>query len=139
MINFTDLTSSGPLNFNAQDWFNVTTNNALNNLGRISLNGDVLDEGSAGNPRVYQTLVDMAALGLNTRAVASITFTKPAVGGAAQNTVVMGVSGEAVPGVVGACSYPDGTCALLPQANCTRTSRPSAIAPSSPSPCYPSP
>lgn len=121
VVQFTDGTSSSSISFNAQDWFNVTTNNALNNLGRSNLTSDNFDEASSGNPRIYQTVVDMVALGLNTRAVESITFTKPNVGGASQNTVIMGISGRPVPGVVGACRYADGTCALLPQANCTGT------------------
>jgi hypothetical protein len=117
-INFTDSSASESIPFNAQDWFNVTTNNALNNLGRLNLTSDAIDDGSAGNPRVYQTVIDLASRGLSDRAVASISFTKPAVGGAAQNTVVMGVSGQPVPGVTGACSFADGTCGLLPEANC---------------------
>jgi hypothetical protein len=72
-----------------------------------------------GNPRIYQTIIDMVALGLNTRAVQSITFTKPNIGGAAQNTAIMAISGQPVPGVTGACRLPDGTCSVVPQANCT--------------------
>ncbi len=93
VITFTDATTSGSISFNAQDWFNVTTNNALNNLGRANLNSNTVDDASANNPRVYQTTIDMAALGLNTRNITSITLTKPA-GGASQNTVVMAISGQ---------------------------------------------
>ncbi len=118
VVTFTDSSTSASLPLNAQDWFNVTTNNAMNNLGRMNLNNDAVDDSSAGNPRIYQTVIDLGSLGLTDRAVASLTFTKPAVGGANQNTVIMGVSGQVVPGVTGACNFPDGTCGLLPEANC---------------------
>lgn len=93
VITFTDTSTSAPINLNAQDWFNVTTNNALNSLGRANLNSDTVEATTGSNPRIYQTTIDMVALGLNNRNVQSISFTKPAVGGAAQNTIVMGISG----------------------------------------------
>lgn len=121
VITFANSTTSPAISFNAQDWFNVTTNNALNNLGRVGLAAATTDDASAGNPRIYQTVIDLGARGLSDRAIASISFTKPAVGGAAQNTAIFAVSGQPVPGVVGACTFPDGVCAQLPQANCSGT------------------
>jgi hypothetical membrane protein len=118
VITFSDSSVSEVIPFNAQDWFNVTTNNALNNLGRLNLNSDAFDDASAGNPRIYQTVLDMVSLGYADRAVASISFTKPNVGTGAQNTVIMALSGQPVPGVTGACTFPDGTCGLLPAKNC---------------------
>ncbi len=121
VIEFTDATTSGPISFNAQDWFNVTTNNALNNLGRVGLNQVAVDDASAGNPRLYQTVLDLSARGLSTRSIASITFTKPNVGGNAQNTAIMGISGQPVAGAVGGCVLNDGSCVLLPGPNCPGT------------------
>jgi hypothetical membrane protein len=117
VIHFTDSTSSDPIAFNAQDWFNVTTNNALNNLGRLNLNTNAIDDGSAGNPRIYQTVLNLSGLGLNNRAVHSITFTRPATGA----TAIFGVSGQAVSGPIGACVLADGSCYVSSQGACTGT------------------
>ncbi len=115
VITFTDSSTSGNIPYNAQDWFNTTTNNALNNLGRSNLNTSVVDDVSAGNPRLYQTVVDMAALGFNNRAIASITFTKPT---AATNSVVMALSGQPASSLPGACCSANGTCASATLPNC---------------------
>ncbi len=118
VVHFSDTSFSMSIPFNAQDWFNVTTNNGLVDLGRMNLNTDIPDDGSANNPRLYQTIINLAGLGLNTSAVAAIEFTKPA---ASSSTVVMAVSGQSLAGPVGACTQPDGTCFLTIQANCTGT------------------
>src|SRR5262249_11546016 len=64
-LNYTDGTSAGGQVYNAFDWFFVTGNNALNNLGRVSTYNNLFDDGSAGNPRIYQTTIDLAAGNLN--------------------------------------------------------------------------
>ncbi len=115
VINFTDSTTSGVIPFNAPDWFNTTTNNALINLGRSNLITNVVDDASADNPRIYQSVIDMAALGFNNRAVASITFTKPA---ASTSTAILAISGQPASSLPGACCGANGTCTLLSLANC---------------------
>ena len=92
VITFTDSTTHGPVNFNAQDWFNVTTNNALNNLGRANTVSSTIDDGSASNPRIYQTTLNLGALGLNTSASRASPSPSPMSAGS-QNTVVMAISG----------------------------------------------
>ncbi len=93
VINFSDGTSSAPMNFNARDWFD-NTGAAISGVGRISLANDNV-EYNEGNPRIYQTSFDLVALGLNTKAIRSTTFTMPNVG-ADTTTGVFAVSGLAV-------------------------------------------
>ncbi|MBX3402326.1 MAG: hypothetical protein KF699_02830 [Phycisphaeraceae bacterium] len=117
VIHFTDSTSSDPIAFNAQDWFFVTTSNAMSNLGRLNLNTDAIDDGSAGNPRIYQSVLNLSGLGLNNRAVQSITFTRPATGA----TAIFGISGQEVSGPVGACVLADGSCYISGEGSCAGT------------------
>jgi hypothetical protein len=115
VVNFVDGTNSGNIPFNAQDWYNVTTNNALNNLGRMNVSTSVLDETQPGNPRIYQSIIDLGALGFNNRAVSSITFTKPT---AATSTAIMALSGQPSSGAPGACCASNGTCSLQALSAC---------------------
>ncbi len=114
VLNFADGSSSVPMSYNAQDWFFVTANNALNNLGRIGLTGGV-DDGSQDNPRIYQTTIDLAIAGQNLQSVLSLTFTKPA---AAATSVVMAISGEVNASATGVCCASDGTCTLTNPGGC---------------------
>jgi len=96
VLHFTNGASSQMLNFNAQDWFNVTTNVALQGFGRLNLNAGLATENNgSSNPNLYQTTLNLAALGLN-QAVGSITFTKPNIGGN-QDSGVFAVSGSLMP------------------------------------------
>jgi hypothetical protein len=116
-LNFAGGGTSSAINYNAQDWFFVTTNNALNNLGRVTRTG-AIDDGSAGNPRVYQTNIDLtpAGLNLNGQTLVSITFNKPA---SAATSVVMGISGEANAAASGVCCAANGTCTVTSPGACT--------------------
>ncbi len=118
VVTFTDATTSGPLPFNAQDWFNVTTNNAIINAGRANLTTNVIDDASAGNPRLYQSVIDLATLGLGTRPVQSITFTKPTTGTSA---AIWAISGQAASAAPGACCAATGVCSVVVPANCGAT------------------
>jgi hypothetical protein len=95
VLNFTNGTKSPAFAFNAQDWFNVTTNVAIQGFGRLSLPPSFgLQNNGASNPNLYQTTLNLAALGL-TQAISSITFSNPATAGASQNTAIFAVSGLA--------------------------------------------
>jgi streptogramin lyase len=88
VINFADNTSSSPISFNAPDWYN-NTGMALTHFGRILIgvyNTFETDDSSGNNPNLYQTSVNLAALGLNTKPIASLTFTMPSGGGTSANT-----------------------------------------------------
>jgi hypothetical protein len=94
VVNFADGSASRAFNFNAQDWFNTTTNVALQGFGRLDLGSGLYTENNgSSNPNFYQTTFNLAALGLN-EPVASITFTKP---GAGQDAGVFAVSGARMP------------------------------------------
>jgi len=93
VLHFQDGSTSPIFSFNAQDWFGTLTNVALQGFGRLRLGGSFSFEnpGSA-NPNLYQTTINLAALGL-TQPVASITFSNPATAGASQNTAIFAISG----------------------------------------------
>ncbi|HXR06244.1 MAG TPA: protease pro-enzyme activation domain-containing protein, partial [Candidatus Acidoferrum sp.] len=94
VIHFANGTSSSAFNFNAQDWFYTTTNVALSGFGRLDLgSGLYTEDNGSGNPNLYQTAINLAALGSN-QPVSSITFTKPAASG---DTGVFALSGELMP------------------------------------------
>jgi predicted alpha-1,6-mannanase (GH76 family) len=93
VLNFTNGTQSPVLSFNAQDWFGTTANVAITALGRLKLGGSFgPEDNGAANPNMYQTTINLAALGLD-QEIASITFTRPAGAGATQTTAIFAVSG----------------------------------------------
>ena len=99
VFNFTDGTQSQVFNFNAQDWFNNTSNVAIQGFGRLKLGASFNPEDSGPlNPNLYQTTINLAALGLN-QPIASITFTIPSGAGANQTTGIFAVSGTVMPPV----------------------------------------
>ncbi|PWU16411.1 MAG: hypothetical protein C5B50_13630 [Verrucomicrobia bacterium] len=74
----------------APDWFNNTTNVALQGFERINL-GNGTTSGNPGNPRFYQTTLNLYALmGTTNKPLSSLTFYKPAVG---KSTGIYAVSG----------------------------------------------
>jgi hypothetical protein len=88
-LNFDDGTSF-VTNYNAPDWFN-NTGFALQGTERINVNSGAVS-GNPGNPRFYQTSIDLtAALGATNKNLASITFDQAAGG---RSTGVYAVSGE---------------------------------------------
>lgn len=92
-LTFTNGTRSPVFAFNAQDWFYVVTNVALQGFGRLKLGASlaVQDNGDT-NPNLYQTTVDLAALGL-ALPVASITFSNRTGAGATETAAILGLSG----------------------------------------------
>jgi len=95
VLNFTNGTKSPVLAFNAQDWFFVVTNVALQGFGRLKLGASLVPEDNGGsNPNFYQTTINLAALGL-TQPIASITFSNRATAGVSETTAILGISGMA--------------------------------------------
>ncbi len=93
VINFTNGTQSPVFDYYAPDWFGTVTNVAIQGFGRLQLGATLSpqDNGDA-NPNLYQTTINLAALGL-TEPISSITFFNPANAGAQQNTAVFAISG----------------------------------------------
>jgi len=79
VLSFSDGSTSLPLSFQATDW-NVIAASALTHFGRIDcgfFNAFYTDDFSGPAPNLYQTTIDLDALGLNVKPVASVTFTMP--------------------------------------------------------------
>jgi hypothetical protein len=93
VLNFTNGTQSPVFSFNAQDWFYVVTNVAIQGFGRLKLGASLtLEDNGAVNPNLYQTTLNLAAQGL-TEPIVSITFSNPATAGASQTTAIFALSG----------------------------------------------
>jgi hypothetical protein len=96
VLHFTNGTSSASMNFNAQDWFTSSANSAIQGFGRLKLGTNPFStENNGSNPNLYQTVISLAALGLN-QPISSITFTKPAAS-STTTTAIFGVSGSQMP------------------------------------------
>jgi hypothetical protein len=93
VLNFSDGTKSPVLAYNCQDWFNVVTNVAVQGFGRLKLGSSLsIEDNGASNPNLYQTVVNLAALGL-AKPIASITFSNRASAGSTETTAILAVSG----------------------------------------------
>lgn len=92
-LTFTNGTRSPVFAFNAQDWFYVVTNVAIQGFGRLRLGASLtIDDNGSSNPNLYQTTVNLAALGLS-QPIASITFSNRAAAGGNETAAIFGVSG----------------------------------------------
>jgi hypothetical protein len=113
-VTFTNGLKSKLFNFNDQDWFNTTTNVALMGFGRLHLGQATLSTENPGftNPNLYQTTLNLAALGSNLM-VAAITFTNPAIGGN-QDSAVFAVSGQPMPDAVSITQPPSSLTNTVP-------------------------
>jgi len=119
VLNFTNGAKSQVFNFNAQDWYYTTANVALQGFGRVRLGQATFDTEDPGweNPNLYNTTIDLAALGLN-QAIASVTFTNPS-GGGSRTTAILGVSGQAMPSAVAIALQPASTTNSVPALSAT--------------------
>jgi hypothetical protein len=98
VLNFSDGSHSAAFAFNCQDWFYVVTNVAVQGFGRLKLGPTFsIENNGTSNPNMYQTTINLAALGL-TQPVSSITFSNPSGAGATQTTAIFALSG--MPGSV---------------------------------------
>jgi hypothetical protein len=69
------------------------TNVAIQGFGRLKLGaGFATEDDGSSNPNLYQTAINLAALGLSLP-VSSITFSNRASAGATETTAILGVSG----------------------------------------------
>jgi hypothetical protein len=92
-LTFTNGATSPVFSFNCQDWYNTLTNVAIQGFGRVRLGASFsFEDPGSSNPNLYQTTVNLAALGLS-RPIASITFSNPATAGSTTTTAILGVSG----------------------------------------------
>ena len=92
-LTFTNGTRSPVFAFNAQDWFYVVTNVAIQGFGRLKLGaGLAIQDNGDTNPNLYQTTVNLAALGLSLP-VASITFSNRNSAGTSETAAIFGISG----------------------------------------------
>jgi predicted alpha-1,6-mannanase (GH76 family) len=97
VLNFTNGTHSQAFNFNAQDWFGTVNNVGIQGIGRLKLGASFgAEDNGASNPNLYQTTINLAALGMN-QVISSITFTRPFGAGAQQTTGIFAVSGVVMP------------------------------------------
>jgi hypothetical protein len=98
VLNFSDGSHSPAFAFNCQDWFYVVTNVAVQGFGRLKLGSTLsIENNGTSNPNLYQTTINLAALGL-TQPVSSITFSNPSGAGSTQTTAIFALSG--MPGSV---------------------------------------
>ncbi|HEU5124804.1 MAG TPA: lamin tail domain-containing protein [Verrucomicrobiae bacterium] len=90
-LHFSD-SSTYVTTYNAQDWFN-NSGFALQGFERINLNNGSVSGGS-DNPRLYQTTLDLAAIGATSKSLVSITFEQASGAG---STAIYAISGEFAP------------------------------------------
>ena len=79
-------------NYLAPDWFGNTFNVALQGVNRVNLTSGAANGGSAGNPRFYQTTINLYTLGASNKPVSSLSFGMPP---SSRSTGVYAVSGFA--------------------------------------------
>ncbi len=87
-LNFSD-GSSVTTTYNAPDWFN-NSGFAIQGMERINITTGAVS-GNPGNPRFYQTTLDLVALGASGKSLTSITFNQA---GGSGSTGIYAVSGE---------------------------------------------
>lgn len=93
VLNFTNGTKSPVFAYNCQDWFYVATNVAIQGFGRLKLGTSLsAEDNGASNPNLYQTTLNLAALGI-TQPIASITFSNRSGAGANETTAIFALSG----------------------------------------------
>jgi hypothetical protein len=97
VVHFADGSSSPAFSYNDQDWYYTTANVALQGFGRLHLGQPTLytEDAGSSNPNLYQTVINLAALGLN-QPVVSVRFNNPAVGGN-QDSGIFALSGAVMP------------------------------------------
>ena len=80
LIEFTNGAVSPPLAYVANDWYHDPGAAALTHFGRVYtgfFNAFYTDDDSAPDPNLYQTTVNLAALGWNTEPIAAVEFFMP--------------------------------------------------------------
>ena len=95
VIHFADASVSPTLQFNNSDWF-FQPNPAIKGFGRIDLGGISAEDNGNDFPELYQTTLNLAALGLSSKAIASIDFIDLA-SDPRESTAIFALSGTVVP------------------------------------------
>jgi len=90
VLNFSDGSSSGSISFNAADW---TTSGSGLAISVGLADGDYLAETSVNYGHLFETDIDLVALGFSTKTLSSITFTRAP--GSSTLTGIFAVSGKA--------------------------------------------
>lgn len=78
-VNFADTTTQTFSGINISDWYGGT-NYAVQGIGRINLNNNVLEDGGGTNPRLYQIPLTLNT-GNQPKLIQSVTVTKTGSGG----------------------------------------------------------
>ena len=96
VIQFSDASTSSPISFNASDWLGSGAGATLTQFGEIDL-GDLAAfftvDPTNSTPNLYQSTTNLAAAGLSSRPIVSLTFTMPAGSGSPTDTGIFAVSG----------------------------------------------
>jgi hypothetical protein len=110
VLHFADASVSPTLQFNNSDWF-FQPNPAIKGFGRLDLGATSAEDNGNDFPEMYQTTLNLAALGLSGKPIVSIDFIDLA-SDPRESTAVFALSGTVVPepGCVGLFS---GGIALL--------------------------
>jgi len=95
VIHFADASVSPTLQFNNSDWF-FQPNPAIQGFGRQDLGSATPEDNGATFPELYQTTLNLAALGLNTKPIVSIDFIDLA-SDPRESTGIFALSGALVP------------------------------------------
>jgi hypothetical protein len=95
VIHFADATVSPTLQFNNSDWF-FQPNPAIMGFGRLNLGGTGPEDNGDSFPELYQTTLNLAALGLAGKPIVSIDFIDLA-SDPRESTAVFALSGTLVP------------------------------------------
>jgi hypothetical protein len=113
VIHFADASVSPILQFNNSDWF-FQPNPALKGFGRIDLGSTSAEDNGDSFPELYQTTLNLAALGMAGKSIVSIDFTDLSVD-PRESTGIFALSGTAVPepGSIGLFTVGAGMLAFL--------------------------
>ncbi len=95
VIHFADATVSPTLQFNNSDWF-FQPNPAIKGFGRIDLGSAGAEDNGNDFPELYQTTLNLAGLGLASKAIVSIDFIDLS-SDPRESTGVFALSGTLVP------------------------------------------
>jgi len=95
VIHFADASISPSLQFNNSDWF-FQPNPAINGFGRIDLGSTSTEDNGNDFPELYQTTLNLAALGLSSKPIVAINFIDVA-SDPRESTAIFAISGTVVP------------------------------------------
>jgi hypothetical protein len=95
VIHFSDATISPTLQFNNSDWF-FQPNPAIMGFGRVDLGATTAEDNGNSFPELYQTTLNLAALGLAGKPIVSIDFTDLS-SDPRESTGIFALSGNLVP------------------------------------------